>query len=72
MDAWAALKALAKFVELKKDLWSMHDSFETFVESTVKDRIGYPVILLSDELANAVQENSGKIVRTSIRTSLLP
>jgi 8-oxo-dGTP diphosphatase len=55
-------KALARFVELKKDLWSIHDSFETFVESTVKDRIGYPVVLLSDELANAVQENSEKIV----------
>jgi len=55
-------KALAKFVELKKDLWSIHDSFETFVESTVKNRIDYPVILLSDELANAVQENSEKIV----------
>lgn len=56
------VKALARFVELKKDLWSIHDSFETFVESTVKDRIGYPVVLLSDELANAVQENSEKIV----------
>lgn len=55
-------KAIAKFVELKKDLWSIHDSFETFVESTVKDRIGYPVTLLSDELAAAVQENSEKIV----------
>lgn len=55
-------KALAKFVELKKDLWSIHDSFETFVESTVKNRINCPVILLSDELANAVQENSEKIV----------
>jgi hypothetical protein len=55
-------KAIAKFVELKRDLWSIHDSFETFVESTVKDRIGYPVTLLSDELAAAVQENSEKIV----------
>jgi len=55
-------KAIAKFIELKKDLWSIHDSFETFVESTVKDRIDYPVVLLSDELASAVQENSEKIV----------
>lgn len=55
-------KAVARFIELKKELWSIHDSFETFVESTVKDRIGYPVVLLSDELAQAVEENSGKIV----------
>ncbi len=55
-------KAIAKFIELKKELWSIHDSFETFVESTVKDKIDYPVVLLSDELAQAVQENSARIV----------
>ncbi len=55
-------KAMQRFVELKKDLWSIHDSFEIFVESTVKDRIDYPVRLLSDELADAVQRNSEKIV----------
>ncbi|HOC45872.1 MAG: NUDIX hydrolase [Syntrophorhabdaceae bacterium] len=56
------VRAIGKFVELKKELWSIHDSFETFVESTVKNRIGYPVVLLSDELARAVEENSAKIV----------
>lgn len=55
-------KALQKFIELKKDLWSIHDSFETFVESTVTNKINYPVELLSDELADAVQKNSKKIV----------
>ncbi len=55
-------KAVQRFIELKKDLWSIHDSFETFVESTVKNRIDYPVRLLSDELADAVQENSEKII----------
>jgi 8-oxo-dGTP diphosphatase len=55
-------KAIARFIELKKELWSIHDSFETFVESTVKDKIGYPVVLLSDELAQAVEDNSAKIV----------
>lgn len=55
-------KAIVKFIELKKELWSIHDSFETFVESTVKDKIAYPVVLLSDELARAVEHNSQKIV----------
>jgi ADP-ribose pyrophosphatase YjhB (NUDIX family) len=55
-------KAIAKFIELKKELWSIHDSFESFVESTVTDKIAYPVVLLSDELAQAVEDNSEKIV----------
>ena len=55
-------KAVERFVELKKDLWSIHDSFETFVKATVKNGIDYPVVLLSDELAEAVQNNSEKIV----------
>lgn len=55
-------KALVKFIELKKELWSIHDSLETFIESTVKNRIVYPSTLLSDELVNAVQNNSEKIV----------
>lgn len=56
------VKAIEKFIELKKELWSIHDSFESFVESTVRDRIDYPVVLLSDELARAVEINSEKIV----------
>jgi len=55
-------KAMEKFIELKKDLWSIHDSLETFIESTVKNRIVYPSTLLSDELVNAVQSNSEKII----------
>lgn len=54
--------ALKKFIDLKKDLWSIHDSLETFIESTVKNKIIYPSTLLSDELVNAVQQNSEKIV----------
>lgn len=55
-------KAIQRFIELKRDLWSMYDSLETFVEGTVQNKIMYPGNLLSDELAIAVQENSGKIV----------
>ncbi|MDD5009307.1 MAG: NUDIX hydrolase [Syntrophorhabdaceae bacterium] len=55
-------KAMQKFIELKKDLWSMHDSLEVFVEGTIQNKIMYPETLLSDELTVAVQENSGKIV----------
>ena len=56
------VRAIEKFVELKKDLWNMHDSLETFVEGTVQNRIAYPGNLLSDELVDAVQQNSEKIV----------
>ncbi|MEI6152742.1 MAG: NUDIX hydrolase [Deltaproteobacteria bacterium] len=55
-------RAIEKFVELKKDLWNMHDSLETFVEGTIQNRIVYPGNLLSDELVDAVQQNSEKIV----------
>ncbi len=51
-----------KYIELKKDLWSMHDSMETFVEGTLQNKIVYPGTLLSDELVNAVQINSKKII----------
>jgi 8-oxo-dGTP diphosphatase len=55
-------RAIQKFIELKRDLWKMHDSFETLIESTVMNRIIYPGNLLSDELINAVQSNSKKII----------
>lgn len=55
-------RAVARFIELKKDLWNMHDSFESLVEGTLQDRISYPGTLLSDELVNAVQKSSDKIV----------
>jgi len=35
---------------------------ETFVEGTIQNRIVYPGNLLSDELVDAVQQNSAKIV----------
>lgn len=55
-------KAAQRYRELKKDLWNMHDSLETFVEGTIQNRISYPGDLLSDELVNAVQNNSKKII----------
>jgi ADP-ribose pyrophosphatase YjhB (NUDIX family) len=55
-------KAIQKYVELKKDLWQIHDSFETFVEGALQDRIVYPRNLLSDDLIGAVKENSQRIV----------
>ncbi len=54
-------KAVQKFIELKRDAWNMHDSFESLVEGTVKNRIVYPGNLLSDELVKAVENNSKKI-----------
>lgn len=55
-------RAIQKFKELKKDLWSIHDSFESFVEGTIEDKAVYPVKLLSDEFIEAVEGNSLKIV----------
>lgn len=55
-------KAMQRFIELKKDLWSIYDSLEVFVEGTIQNKIAYPGNLLSDELTTAVQENSEKIV----------
>jgi 8-oxo-dGTP diphosphatase len=54
-------RAVQKFIDLKRDLWNMHDSFETLVEGTVKNRIVYPGDLLSDELVKAVENNSKRI-----------
>jgi 8-oxo-dGTP diphosphatase len=55
-------RAMQKFVELKKDLWKIHDSLETFVEGAFQNRISYPGNLLSDELIKVVQSHSGEIV----------
>ncbi len=55
-------RVVQKFIDLKRDLWNMHDSFEILVEGTLQNKIVYPGKLLSDELVNAVQSNSKKIV----------
>jgi ADP-ribose pyrophosphatase YjhB (NUDIX family) len=55
-------RVILKYIELKKDLWNMHDSMESLVEGTFHDKIAYPGKLLSDELVNAVQSNSKKII----------
>ena len=55
-------KPLQKYIELKRDLWSIHDSFETFVEGTFRDKVRLSENLLSDVLINAVEENSEKII----------
>ncbi|MCX5830797.1 MAG: NUDIX hydrolase [Deltaproteobacteria bacterium] len=56
------VRAIEKFIGLKKDLWNLHDSLEMFVEGIIQNKIIYPSNLLSDELINAVQQNSEKIV----------
>ncbi|HQG24519.1 MAG TPA: NUDIX hydrolase [Syntrophorhabdus sp.] len=55
-------RVVEKLIDLKKDLWSMHDSMESFVEGTFGNKIVYPGKLLSDELVNAVENNSIKII----------
>jgi ADP-ribose pyrophosphatase YjhB (NUDIX family) len=54
--------AAQKFIELKRELWKMHDSFETFVEGALKNAGGTSG-LLSDELIGVVQGNSARIVQ---------
>lgn len=54
-------KAIRRFVELKKDLWKIHDSLEVFVEGSLQNGIAHSEALLSDELVSLVQANSEKI-----------
>ncbi|MBN2439979.1 MAG: NUDIX hydrolase [Spirochaetales bacterium] len=55
-------KAIQKYIELKKDLWNIYDSVDTFVESAVKGKNSYAKNLLSDELISVASENSKKII----------
>jgi len=55
-------RAIQKYIELKKELWNIHDSVDTFVEATFKGRTPYTKNLLSDELVSIARENSKKIV----------
>jgi 8-oxo-dGTP diphosphatase len=55
-------RAIQRFIKLKRDIWNVHDSFESLVEGRIQERIAYPGELLSDELVNVVESNSMKIV----------
>jgi 8-oxo-dGTP diphosphatase len=55
-------RAIQKYMELKKDLWNIHDSMDTFVETTFKGRTPYTKPLLSDELLSITRGNVKKIV----------
>ena len=54
-------RALGKFIELKRDIWSMKDSFERFVEtSIIEQQPGKG--LLSDALIDVFQANASAII----------
>lgn len=54
-------RALGKFLDLKRDIWSMRDSFERFVETSMTDR--QPAKgLLSDALIDVFQANASAII----------
>lgn len=55
-------KAAKTYRELKKDLWKIQDSLKKFFEGAKQDKISFKDALLSDELLNAVQNNSDKII----------
>ena len=55
-------KSLKKYIQLKQDIWNMHDSFEKFVEETVKKESFATGDLLSDELIDVIEQNANRIV----------
>ncbi len=55
-------KAVQKYVELKKDLWNIYDSVDTFVKSAIKGETPGNKNLLSDDLLTIASENSKKII----------
>ena len=56
-------RALQKYKLLKKDLWSMHDSFHAFVNGVTGTEPAGPGTLVSDELIGYIRDNIDKIVR---------
>lgn len=55
-------KAVQKYVELKKDLWNIYDSVDTFVKAAIKGETPGNKNLLSDDLLTIASENSKKII----------
>jgi 8-oxo-dGTP diphosphatase len=55
-------KAIQKYIDLKKDLWNIHDSIDTFVEAAMKGKTSGAKNLLSDDLITIASENSKKII----------
>jgi 8-oxo-dGTP diphosphatase len=55
-------RAIQKYIELKKDLWNIHDSVDTLVEATIKGKTTYTKNLLSDELISVARDNAKKII----------
>ncbi len=55
-------QALLKFVELKRDVWEMSDSFQKLVEEAITGEPSIGERLLSDELINAIESAASQIV----------
>ena len=55
-------QALRKFVELKKDVWKMSDSFQKLVEESLSGEPAVADGLLSDELINVMEGAASQIV----------
>ncbi len=56
------VRAIEKYKELKKDLWNIHDSFNTFVEGTLEGKSALQGGLLSDDLVAATKEQGKRII----------
>lgn len=55
-------QALQKFTDLKKETWSMSDSFQKLVHKTLEGKEPVSGELLSDELVKVIEENSSRII----------
>ena len=55
-------RAMQKYFEIKKDLWNIYESVDTFIEATIKGKTQGVKNLLSNELLDVVRNNSQKII----------
>jgi 8-oxo-dGTP diphosphatase len=55
-------RAFSRFIELKKDLWNMRDSFQRFVKGTLGEEALLAGTLLSDELIDVIESNARRII----------
>ena len=55
-------RALRKFIDLKKDVWNMRDSFQKFVKGALSEEPFPPGTLLSDELIDVIESNGTRII----------
>jgi ADP-ribose pyrophosphatase YjhB (NUDIX family) len=56
-------KALAKYIDLKRDVWDMSDSFQHLVAGTLQEGGSTERGMLSDELIQVIETNRSEIIQ---------